>query len=679
MRRNLHRTVSTHKAMTRVLVWETCSRQSSASGIRILMIRFAPREMPTTKSIHPDEGPARIPETSESVSELDSKIVRRSILNGLLGAYVNIVAYGFAYGGGNHQFELPLVNWLRDRSLYPNDPITAAFAHFPTIFWPVIARTSQWLGTERVVFLLFLLTKLLFFVALARLVFPRVKNNFLAVCIVLSVALSPFLNGLTPFGASNILDSIQTHTSLAIALVLWVGCFLLEGRWIRAAVLCALTLYINALLCVFMLFAFAAIALLDWRRCRNAIVAAGLLGAGISLPWLLILRGAISQQAPPGYVEALLAYYPFHFTLHSHEPYELIRGAGLVLAAALMVVIARKSGQPRDFRFEILTASFLVPVSLGALIGEIHLTPLFARLQFLRADSFLLLYSILLIQIYGANHLSSRHRGPATTFFLCSTAILLPLSDSSWLPWLVFLGMFPWAVCSTRFEKLWRAIGQSLTARLLTLPFFVAGILIVGRTDSNWSSTVIVLLLILVGCCFVYGRPGEGRAGQLIRLTSVISVLTILAIAAGTAPSLTSFWNPIVPLTPMESDWRAVQEWARENTSREAQFLVPTYPGGFRAFSERSSWGEWEDGTALHHYPAFTNLYRQRMLSVGYSWNKWGGVVEITENYKHLSWEHLETLARRNHLSYIIQFRETSYPVAPTFANQHYAVYKVDY
>ena len=80
-----------------------------------------------------------------------------------------------------------------------------------------------------------------------------------------------------------------------------------------------------------------------------------------------------------------------------------------------------------------------------------------------------------------------------------------------------------------------------------------------------------------------------------------------------------------------------------------------------------------------YHYPPFADVYRQRMLAVGYSWQEWSGTDSMTENYKHLSWGHLLSVARQNHLSYIIQFRDVPYPVSPVFANQHYAVYKVEF
>lgn len=603
--------------------------------------------------------------------------LRNTLLLALAGAYANSVACGFAYGRGNQEFELPLLNWLRNPNLYPQDAVRDAFARFPTVFWPFVAYVSHWLSTEKVVFLLFVLTKLLFFLALAFILRPRIRSAGLFACILLSVALSPFLNDLTPLGASDILDSTQTQTSLAIAVLLWAAWFLLERRWIPAAVLCALTVYISALFFVFMLFAFAFFVVLDWRRHQNAIVWAGLLGGAISVPWLVLFHGISYREFPGGYVEALLAFFPFHLTLGSHDAYELISGVGLVVAAGMMVVIARKSGQLRDLRFEILTASFLLPVSLGALFGAIHLTPALARLQMLRADSFLILFSTLLIQVYAANLLHVQQRGPAATIFFCAFALLLPLADSLGLLWPLYIGMLLWRVGPEWFEDFCKTIARSKGIRLVISSMLLVGMGLAAKTEADWSASVLLLLLVIGGCFFAYAHSGEVSAVRIGKLATAVSALGILAMSFGNVPSWTSLWNPVVALTPMEKDWRATQEWAKENTPRDTQFLVPTYPGGFRTFSERSSWGEWKDGQAMYHYPPFADEYRRRMEAVGYPWDKWKGTGAISGNYKRLSWERLLELARQNHLSYIIQFREVVYPSAPVFTNQHYAVYKV--
>jgi hypothetical protein len=607
----------------------------------------------------------------------DKNRLERVFLLAFAGAYLNIVVYGFSYGAGDHEFELPLMNWLRDSSLYPQDPIRDAFARFASIYWPGVASLSHWISPERAAFLFFLLTKMLFFLTLARIVKSRVKDSRLAACVVVSVALSPFLNDQTPLGASTILHAVQTHATLAVALLLWVGCLLLEERWMPAAILCALTVYLDALYFVFMLFAFAAFAVFDWRRRRAEILIAGLLGATISLPWLFLCRGVTYRQFPNGYVEALVAFYPFHLNLRSHDAYELVSGVGLVLAAGLMSVVAWKYTQYRDTRFEVLTASFLLPVFLGAVCGEFHLTPMLARLQFLRADSFLLLYSIVLVQVYGANLLQSPTRGPSTTFFLGATAILLPLSDSAGLLWMVLIGIALWADPGERFERLIRGLVSVPRVRTIGSGLLLAGMVAAWLMHEEWSFTVVTALAILMACFFVGDGQNTPLGTRPHEATVIISAIAIFLLTMSRVPAIPRLWNPEIAPTAQESNWRAVQAWAKTNTPQDAMFLVPTYPGGFRVFSDRSSWGEWKDGQAMYLYPPFENEYRKRMMAVGYSWGNWNGTGAITETYKHLSWERLSAIAHQNHLSYVIQFRDVTYPATPIFANQGYAVYKV--
>ena len=605
--------------------------------------------------------------------------IRNTTLIGLLGAYCNIVAYGFAYGRYNHEFELALANWLRNPSLYPHDPITEAFARFPTVFWPATAYLSQWLSTEKVLFLFFLLTKLFFFLALARLVARTVKDNRLIAWIVLSVALSPFLNDFTPFGATDILNAVQTHTSLAVALLLWAGVFLVEEHWLGGTLLCALTIYLDALFVVYTLFAFAAFAVVDWPRRRKRILVAALLGAAITLPWVILSRGIFFRGYPPDYVEALLAFYPFHLTLRSHAAYDLLCGAGLLVAAVLMVVVAAKATLARHRRLELLAASYLIPVLLGASFGELLLTPQLARLQFLRADSFLVLYAILLIQIYGAELLLARRgRSTATTFFFSALAILLPLSDLLGLLWALFIAMFLWAYHQERLEGFFQAMARRRSTQALGLLVLLAGITVAGRADADWTSAVVILLTVTGGCLLASGRSANHSAARLTKLTAGVSAIAFIMVAVGTVPKLSNLWNAEVAPKPLEADWLGAQQWAKANTPQDAQFLVPTYPGGFRVFSERSSWGEWKDGQAAYHFPPFADVYRERMQALGFPWRpEWIRTKTMMANYKRLSWERLLSVAQANHLSYIIQFRDVNCPTSPVFANHSYAIYKV--
>jgi hypothetical protein len=215
--------------------------------------------------------------------------------------------------------------------------------------------------------------------------------------------------------------------------------------------------------------------------------------------------------------------------------------------------------------------------------------------------------------------------------------------------------------------------------RLIALFLLLAAIAFTAQVRADWSSTIVILLVIIGGCFFVYENPSGIRGIRIRDLTAVVSVISLTMMAVAMVPALSGLWNPVIVPSPLDRDWRAVQEWARANTPRDAQFLVPTYPGGFRAFSERSSWGEWKDGQAMYLYPQSEVEYRKRMMAVGYRWGKWNGTGAITARYKQLPWDQLLAIARQNQLTYIIQFRDVVYPAIPMFANEYYSVYEVAY
>lgn len=605
---------------------------------------------------------------------------RRLVLLGLLGAYLNVVAFGFTYGTANHDFELALVNWLRDPSLYPQDPIRDAFARFPSLFWRGVAHFSTWADTKQILFVSFLLTKALFFLGLVRIVWTGLQDYRLVACIVFSTALSPFLNELTPFGASDVLSSVQTNTSLAVALLVWFGLFLIERRWLRAALLLGFTTYINGLFTIYSAFAFATFAVLDWHRQRREIMLAAVLGSLLALPWLAFSPGIIPQAFPGDYVEALLMFLPFHLTLSSHSTYDLLRGGGLLAAAICVVIVAAKAGLMRHRRLELLAASFLIPVLLGAMIGEFFLLPSLLRVQFLRADSFLLLYSMVLIQLYAGNLLVSTqvHR-PATAYLLGVLGILLPLSHGLGLLLPLLAGMLFWGDPKDPLESFCRAITRSQSLRVFGVFLLAAGMVFALRTGLPWNATGVALVAVLGGFLSISVKGSAVLGPRMSGRAAAICGLATLIAAIGMIPQGSRLWSPEVALTPLGADWREVQQWAKANTPPQAKFLVPAFPCGFRVFSERTSWGEWKDGSAIYLFPPFTDAYRKRMKALGFtSGPEWIDDQSKIRLHKQQPWERLSAIARENNLSYVVQFADVRYGLLPVFANDSFAVYKVE-
>jgi hypothetical protein len=554
----------------------------------------------------------------------------------MLGAALNILAYGFLYGQDNHDFELAMLNWLRDPTLYPGDAILGGFIRYPAIFWRAIALLPRAVSTEAVLFGVFLLTKFLFFLGLAWIArFATSDARFVRLATVM-VALAPALNRQLPFGAVRLLDPIQTQSPLAIAVLVVACAALLDGRWILATVLAAASIYLSVPYTVFALFAFVALAVADFRSKPRTILLSGLLGAALMLPWLVMNLPMLRQHDPPDYVQALLLFYPLHLKWSTHHRIDFAYGPGFLLCVLVVALWAHKKRSAPGSRLEIIAAAFLAPVAIGIVMGEVHLTPLLGRMQLMRADAFLFLFSamVLLVAVY------TMARNGAIPFarvalFLAVVVLLWPATPLR-LSLAVFgLAIAFWDDCG----RLLRRASESLAA----FPLFR------GRQRiARWS----LIAVICVACA--------GLLAKTVRATPFAEMFSI----PGRTPS----------------DWAAVQIWARDNTPRDAAFLVPTFMEGFRVLSERSSWGEWKDGTAVYWYQPLAGTYISRMRDVG--WTKapdLNGRGTVQQRYKALSWETLLALARENHLQYIVQYRDVSYPdaPAPVYSNAGFTVYKV--
>jgi hypothetical protein len=613
--------------------------------------------------------------------------LNRSVMLALLGVYLNIVAFGFEYGIINHTVWLPLVNWLINPSLYPDDPVPKASALNPTFFWQAVAYASAWIETLHVIFITFILTKVLFFGALIRLVGKSLDNHWLVACIICSIALSPLLNSSTPFGSSDILNSVQTQTSLAIALLLWVGCLLVEKRWLLTGVVLGLSIYVQVQFAMFTMFAFVGFALLDWRQHKREVLSAALSMVIVGLPWLVLSQGTLVGPFPENYVETLLMLAPGHFILRNHMA-DVLQGVGILTATVCMVALAVTRGIPRDHRLEWLAGFFVIPVLLGALIGEAFPFPSLVRLAFLRADSFLMLYSMVLIQVYGGRILlSTQIRSPAAALLLGTLALLFPLffplSHGLQLILLVLLSAFqvihPGAVFMLSIGlTVARLLGLTwIPGRAAALVAVVSGFFLARRLCLLWMPGKLAAFTAVVSSFFVYPEGVASMGTNQCRLALGICGLVLIIAIPGAIRSTSRLWNPMVAPDPLTASWHEIQRWAKSNTPQDAKFLIPPLPDGFRVFSERTSWVDWKDGNAMFTLPEYAAEWRRRLDAIGIRLvvgrEDYAGKIQ---QYKEQSWERLLTVAREHNLNYLIQYGEVPYPVTPVFTNERFSVYK---
>lgn len=550
----------------------------------------------------------------------------------LLGAMLNILGFGFQYGLGNHYFELAMLNWLRDSTLYPEDPLRQAFIRFPTVFWRAVALVPGRMSTSFVLFVLFLGTKIIFFYGLTKLARCINRETSFLLWVAVLAALTPVLNIRTPFGYAQVLDPIQTQTPLAIALLVYAGAELVEGNWIRSAVVSAACIYLNVIYVVFMLFAFCALAVTDFRDQKKRVLCSALAGAAVLSPWLIWNRALFNTKYPAEYLPALLLFYPRHLVFSSHNVIDLFYGPGFLCIALATLILAHRRGISLNWRVEIMACSFAVPVAMGVIAGEYHLTPLLASLQLMRADSFLFLYLVLLL-VASIHQLAARAMIPYSKGIATIAAVF-----------------FVWPATPVRFL-------------LLLLGFGLAGGL--HRLGMINSARV----------CLNHERMFGKRAKWGLQAAYFIGISVLIGGAIGIDIGTPGTFV----LSSNVGGWLDLQTWARLNTPPGSVFLVPPGQEGFRVNSQRSSWGEWKDGMAVYLYPQFAATYIKRMAELGVHEAPMqpGGQDSLREIYKRQSHDHLLAIARENHLQYIVQYNETKPNARPLYSNPAFAVYRV--
>jgi len=387
-----------------------------------------------------------------------------------------------------------------------------------------------------------------------------------------------------------------------------------------------------------MFFAFAAFAAMDWQTKKWRIISAATLWALIALPWALKNRAYAAGTFPSGYIRALMFYYPDNFRLNADNPIKLFAAGGFFAAVVAVVAWAHSKQARPNPRLEILTLSFVIPVSLGILEGNVFLAPRLIGVQLLRADTFLFLYSavLLCVAVYLL-FLVGRIPFPKVVLPIAAVMLALPRGSLRWV------------------------------------------LLVIGIQIALWSDSQKVFRWVYVWLAQHF--PFRGQKDLIVRASFGVVILCIygtLLRSAWSDPRLTYQYS-LPSATP--SPWSAVQIWARSNTPSNASFLVPTSETGFRVLSMRSSWGERTDGATIYLYPAFATEYLHRMTVLGWHapprFNLYADSEEMGARYEQLSWATVLAIARENHLDYIVQYRRVSYPSPAVYENESFAVYAV--
>jgi hypothetical protein len=165
----------------------------------------------------------------------------------------------------NHAVQIPLVNWLKDPSLYPHDPFMAVLARYPSLLWPAVAFAARIFPLEGMLIALFFLERFFVLYAagrLARAFAPRSGLAVVAAMALFACAVDSVL------GRGTIVESYFEQTGLSIAFLLMAAAAFEESRPVGWALWLAAAFGVNPMYGAFALSYFGAAYVFDPERRR---------------------------------------------------------------------------------------------------------------------------------------------------------------------------------------------------------------------------------------------------------------------------------------------------------------------------------------------------------------------------------------------------------------------------
>ena len=483
-----------------------------------------------------------------------------------------ITGYRHIYGI-NHPYQLVLVQKLNDPTLYPNDPFAETVYDYSSPFWYIVAWFSRIVDLSIVLFVFFFLNKFLFLLAgfrLGRTFFPNSKYAPVVGLVVMATFPELFFGNGYPTRDTN-------QTSLCIGTLFLAMDAFLNRNWRSFVVWIGISINLNLMFTIYGFTYLGASWLIHFRNIYSkepfkpliAIAAGILIGAPC---FYLTLRASTRKEYDPTTVwQACELSYGYHFYPQLWEiPQQL---AALLLGITVVFLVYRfRDASPVQMHLVAWT---------GVAVGW----------YLVAWGNIVLFHSLPLLHLHPVRGLTLWQL--ASTIFLATFVVHyaqdIDLTSRKWLLWVY--------------------------AALLTFVVFVDKIFIHILSIAPIFLSVVVSE---IGRRFLLHRGLSSGATLLtLTLTSVVS-LSAPGVLLGALITMNqgffSFQLPPIRLA----------EWARQNTPREAVFLIPLQMGDgsgwshFRHVSQRNLFTQQKDGSAWTYAPWFAEEWLSRLKALGY-------------------------------------------------------------
>ncbi len=559
----------------------------------------------------------------------------------VLVALAGIELVGYRFGDSNQGITIPILKRLMDPSLYPGDAMVATGERFPTVFYRLLALvlpSRSWIAPA-------------FFALYVASIAGALSGVYRigrwcggpAAGVVAALIAIPVRNGV----ANESLYRVQfSHSHVASAVVIWAIVWFLEGRRVLPLLVLSLGAYNHLLYSVYVLVPCLVVVLVErhqaGRRATLLRLAAGIVPLVPFAVWTLAHRVPMTPE--------WLALLRLRSAHHSFPGYfgDSLPAAACLLALGTLALSRLETGK------RLVVALFYVGFALqfvgGTLFTESIPVKAVLQMQPHRCWRFLM---VLLYGLAAEGVVAGWREGGLSRLSALVTGVLLvnPQTEPL-LPLAVVVQTAFGRPAAATWARL-AAVGTLLALAGWSGPdfaFLAEEYPIHALTHPTVLAAAALAVLVLVGREMTF----SGRR------------LAIVAAAAATlfwlGPSAYARKRPKWEIGP----WREVQDWIRDNTPKDAIFVTPPQEAGFRVFSERSTVGEWKDGTQQYFDEEFATEWGRRMEALG------------PDGFMQLSDDQLMQVARRFGASYIVTNPRRRHPAfQQVYAGRYYGVYAV--
>lgn len=591
----------------------------------------------------------------------------------LLLSIAQVLLAGYQFGVGNQTIQVPFLHYWGDPSLYSRDVmVQQTLRDYPSFFYRGLAVVAGDIPLAYILLHLastFAATAAVF--ALARALAGDWRTAFVAVLLLLA-------GHHRALAGDDMYALGFTHTWAVFGPAVAAIALAFAGRYVWAFAIAGIVFNLHALTGAYVAAMLGMSLLGDVRAAglRRGALAVGafvLLALPTAIPMLANRSVFDAQWFDLTYLRS--ADHSFPSSWWTIGDPSIPRFALLIALAALPVSFGLEPRRAR--RLLLMAAAGAVLFAAGYVLTEVWPSASAIRAQLFRSSRFLLAIAFCLMAfgvVRGVRYLWARE-GLAAWQRAAEIAAAIAVFAAVALPPLI--GFLPHALAIATLAALatgrlaWWQAGLSGGVLLLTaiaadrigfaVPPFAGGL-------APWTAPALAAVPLAMALGLGAAAAWRVRKAVAASLAAVGGVVYVAL--AGHAV--------VHHRHPPADPFLEAQHWARDHTPKDALFLTPTTPGGFRTHAARSVVAEWRDGTQLYFSNAFAGAWWERItaLQPGLMTSEDGRqVLSRGRGIDSLSDEQLVALANTFGATHILLPARKRTDLTPLYANDAWAIY----